>query len=93
MKRKAKIVAVASAAGLLSGAIGLRPATAHAFDRVVDGRGHILDNRYNHGHYYPGIGVSVRVLPEGYRPYFFAGHPYYFFGGVCMRRRLQASWS
>lgn len=82
MKRKAKIVAVASAAGLLSGAIGLRPATAHAFDRVVDGRGHILDKRYNHGHYYPGIGVSVRVLPEGYRPYFFEGHPYYFFGGV-----------
>jgi hypothetical protein len=49
---------------------------------VVDGRGHVLDNRYNHGHYYPAPGVSVRVLPEGYRPYFHGGRPYYFYGGV-----------
>lgn len=36
--------------------------------RVSDGRGQVLDNRYNHGHYYPATGASVRVLPEGYRP-------------------------
>lgn len=51
-------------------------------DRVMDGRGHVLDNRYNHGHYYPTVGASVRVLPDGYRPYFHGGRPYYFYGGV-----------
>jgi hypothetical protein len=46
------------------------------------GHGMVLDGRYNHGRYYPAIGASVRVLPEGYRPYFWGGHPYYFVGGV-----------
>jgi hypothetical protein len=50
--------------------------------RAMDGRGQVLDNRYNHGHYYPAIGASVRVLPEGYRPYYWGGRPYYFYGGV-----------
>src|ERR1700689_5372622 len=50
--------------------------------RILDGRGHFLDSRYNHGHYYPVLGGSVRVLPEGYRPYFFHDHAYYFYGGV-----------
>jgi hypothetical protein len=44
--------------------------------------GMVLDGRYNHGRYYPAIGASVRVLPEGYRPYFWGGHPFYFVGGV-----------
>jgi hypothetical protein len=51
-------------------------------DRVSDGHGHFLDSRYNHGHYYPAVGASVRVLPEGYRPYFYGGHPFYFSAGV-----------
>jgi hypothetical protein len=51
-------------------------------DRVRDGRGSFLDSRYNHGHYYPAIGASVRVLPDGYRPYFYGGHPFYFSVGV-----------
>lgn len=54
----------------------------HPGGRAVGGRGQVLDNRYNHGHYYPAVGASVRVLPEGYRPYFWGGHPYYFYGGV-----------
>jgi hypothetical protein len=51
-------------------------------DRARDGRGAVLDSRYNHGHYYPAVGASVHVLPEGYHPYFYGGHPYYFAGGV-----------
>jgi hypothetical protein len=47
-----------------------------------DGHGRILDGRYNHGHFYPAIGVSVRVLPDGYRPYFWGGRSFYFAGGV-----------
>jgi hypothetical protein len=50
--------------------------------RVIDGRGQVLDSRYNHGHYYPALGASVRVLPEGYRPFYFRGSPFYFYGGV-----------
>jgi hypothetical protein len=48
----------------------------------VDGRGQVLDARYNHGHYYPAFGASVRVLPGGYRPVYFHGSPYYFSAGV-----------
>ena len=28
---------------------------------TVDGHGHVLDSRYNHGHYYPPVGGSLRV--------------------------------
>jgi len=87
MKQIAKFGALASTAALLYAAPIISPTQrAFAFEhepgRVIDGRGHVLDSRYNHGHYYPAVGVSVRVLPEGYRPYFFAGHPYYFYGGI-----------
>ncbi len=52
----------------------------HAAPR--DGRGFVLDGRYNHGHYYPEFGAQVRVLPDGYRPYYWRGSPYYCYGGV-----------
>ena len=84
----AKLRPLALSAALLYAAQAISPAQmARAFehraaDRVVDGHGHVLDSRYSHGHYYPVVGVSVRVLPEGYRPYFLGGHPYYFYGGV-----------
>ena len=48
----------------------------------VDGRGQVLDGRYNHGRYYPAFGSSVRVLPGGYRPYYFHGSPFYFSAGI-----------
>jgi len=50
--------------------------------RIVDGRGYVLDNRYNHGHYYPRPGTVRRVLPDGYRPYYHGGSRYYFHGGI-----------
>ena len=87
MKITGKLGALASTAALLyAGPVVLPTAATHALehrpDRVIDSRGHVLDSRYNHGRYYPALGASVRVLPEGYRPYFFGGHSYYFFGGV-----------
>lgn len=48
----------------------------------VDGRGYVFDGRYDHGHYYPAYGAHLRVLPEGYRPYFWHGSPFYFWGGI-----------
>jgi hypothetical protein len=47
-----------------------------------DGRGQVLDNRYNHGQYYPPRGQVVRTLPSGYRPYFYGGNRFYFSAGV-----------
>jgi hypothetical protein len=55
----------------------------HAVPFNHDGRGFVLDNRYNHGHYYPARGTVVRVLPEGYRAFtWHDGSRFYFYGGV-----------
>jgi hypothetical protein len=53
---------------------GARPA--------LDGRGQVLDSRYNHGRYYPAVGTVRGSLPDGYRPYFRGGSRYYFSGGI-----------
>ncbi len=90
MKHLAKLGALVSTAALLYATEAISPTqAAYAFEHrpggVIDGHGQILDSRYNHGHYYPAVGVSVRVLPEGYRPYFFGGPPFYstvWIGGV-----------
>jgi hypothetical protein len=47
-----------------------------------DGRGQVLDSRYNHGHYYPAVGTVRGSLPDGYHPYFHGGSRFYFSGGV-----------
>jgi hypothetical protein len=52
---------------------GARPA--------FDGRGQVLDSRYNHGRYYPPMGAVRPSLPDGYRPYYRGGNRYYFSGG------------
>src|SRR6202021_2671103 len=49
---------------------------------TFDGRGQVLDSRYNHGRYYPPAGTARATLPEGYRPYFHRGNRYFFSGGV-----------
>jgi hypothetical protein len=56
---------------------GLRPG-----ERALDGRGQILDSRYNHGRYYPPMGTVRPSLPDGYRPYYRGGNRYYFSGGI-----------
>jgi hypothetical protein len=73
----------ALAAVLLTGLAGAA-AQAQEHEHFIRPGGHnlVLDGRYNHGRYYPAIGASVRVLPDGYRPYFWGGHPFYFVGGV-----------
>jgi hypothetical protein len=50
--------------------------------QAFDGRGQILDRRYDHGRYYPPRGTVVRSLPDGYRPYYRGGSRYYFNGGI-----------
>jgi hypothetical protein len=47
-----------------------------------DGRGQVLDGRYNHGRYYPPFGTVRPSLPDGYRPYYRGGSRYYFNGGI-----------
>ena len=49
---------------------------------AFDGRGQVLDQRYNHGRYYPPMGAVLPTLPAGYRPYFHGPDRFYFSGGV-----------
>jgi hypothetical protein len=49
---------------------------------AFDGRGQVLDSRYNHGRYYPPMGTVRPSLPDGYRPYYHGGSRYYFSGGI-----------
>jgi len=51
------------AGALLCGSLAVLSAGAARAEehRILDGRGHFLDSRYNHGHYYPVLGGSVRV--------------------------------
>jgi hypothetical protein len=54
--------------------VGGRPA--------FDGHGQVLDQRYNHGRYYPPIGSVRPSLPGDYRPYYRGRDRYYFNGGI-----------
>jgi hypothetical protein len=49
------------------------PAPQRGAQRSFDGRGQVLDSRYNHGRYYPPVGTVRPFLPEGYRPYYRGG--------------------
>jgi hypothetical protein len=49
---------------------------------AFDGRGQVLDQRYNHGRYYPPMGTVRPTLPGEYRPYYRGRDRYYFDGGV-----------
>ena len=50
-----------------------------------DSRGYVLDNRYNHNHYYPPRGYAVGALPRGYVTVGYRGGPYYYHQGVWYR--------
>ncbi|HEY1283457.1 MAG TPA: DUF6515 family protein [Steroidobacteraceae bacterium] len=54
-------------------------------DGPRDSRGYVLDNRYNHNHYYPPRGYAVGALPRGYVTVNYRGGPYYFHQGVFYR--------
>ena len=47
-----------------------------------DARGQVLDERHNHGRFYPPVGTVRPGLPEGYRPYYRGRDRFYFSGGV-----------
>lgn len=47
-----------------------------------DARGWRFDGRHGHDRYYPSRGTVVRVLPDGYRHYAYAGRSYYSHGGI-----------
>lgn len=49
---------------------------------AFDGRGQVLDQRYNHGRYYPPVGTVRPSLPGEYRPYYRGRDRYYFNGGI-----------
>ena len=59
-----------------------RPRGAEAGRPAFDGRGQVLDQRYNHGRYYPPAGATFSSLPAGYRPYYRGRDRYYFNGGI-----------
>jgi hypothetical protein len=54
-------------------------------DRPHDSRGYVLDNRYNHNHYYPPRGYAVGALPRGYVTVNYRGGPYFYHQGVFYR--------
>jgi hypothetical protein len=58
------------------------PRPAGAARPALDGRGQVLDQRYNHGRYYPPVGTVRPSLPADYRPYFRGNDRYYFNGGI-----------
>lgn len=62
---------------------GPRPGGRPAFD----GRGQVLDQRYNHGRYYPPMGTIRPSLPGDYRPYYRGGNRYFFSGGIWYSSR------
>jgi hypothetical protein len=49
---------------------------------ALDGRGQVLDSRYNHGRYYPPVGTVRPTLPGDYRPYYRGSDRFYFNGGI-----------
>jgi hypothetical protein len=60
---------------------GVRPG-GRVGQPAFDGRGQVLDQRYNHGRYYPPVGTVRPALPGEYRPYYRGRDRYYFNGGV-----------
>jgi hypothetical protein len=54
-------------------------------DGPHDSRGYVLDNRYNHNHYYPPRGYAVTALPRGFVTVNFRGGPYFYHQGIWYR--------
>lgn len=85
MKRRSKFALLSLAAMAVMGLYAIQANAQeheHFGGHAGVSRGQVLDSRYNHGRYYPAFGSHVGVLPGGYRPFFFHGSPFYFWGGV-----------
>jgi hypothetical protein len=54
-------------------------------ERGYGGRGYVLDNRFDHGRYYPQPGLRVQVRPPGGYALQYRGSPYYYNGGIWYR--------
>jgi hypothetical protein len=54
-------------------------------DAARDNRGYVLDNRYNHNHYYPPRGYVLNAAPRGAVIVRRGGIPYYYHGGAWYR--------
>ncbi len=54
----------------------------HVEGRAFDGRGQVLDQRYNHGRYYPPVGTVRPALGGDYRAYYHGHDRFYFEGGI-----------
>jgi hypothetical protein len=63
-------------------AVGQAPRVAPNGRPALDARGQVLDQRYNHGRYYPAVGTVRPSLGGDYRAYYRGGNPYYFSGGI-----------
>ncbi|HTP40189.1 MAG TPA: DUF6515 family protein [Steroidobacteraceae bacterium] len=72
-----------AAAVLAISAVGSVAVAAERHPATV--RGYVYDNRYNHGHYYPGAGTSFRALPPGAYGTRYRGSSWYFHGGAWYR--------
>ncbi len=59
-----------------------RPPVAMTSRPAYDGRGQPLDQRYNHGRYYPPPGFVIAVLPPYYSTRWFGGVAYYYADNV-----------
>jgi hypothetical protein len=69
-------------AAVRPGGVPVRPVAGAPGRPVVDGRGQVMDGRYNHGRFYAPVGTVARSLPPDYHPYYHGGAPFYFSGGV-----------
>lgn len=48
-------------------------------------QGYVLDHRHKHNYYYPKKGVTISVLPQGYRVVPYRNKSFYFHSGVWYR--------
>jgi len=69
----------------LSVCVGAARADGRQDRREEPHRGYTLDNRYQHGQYYPQRGSTFRSLPAERREFEFHGDRYYFHGGAWYR--------
>jgi len=61
------------------------PVMVNAAEHGAPHHGYVLDNRYQHNHYYPPHGASFHAVPPGGARIYYRGSPYFFHGGAWYR--------